>query len=243
MSEMKKRIQEGEENDDYYNDEGADVGIITTNLDGERFDALKEGRGRRVILVFSMQGMGIFINTLTMTLLLFATGQWGIDNDDGDDGDDYYQNIAGNYNRHILLLIWQVIYIIGFIALSYVLISRLLHLQESTVWKEDKKKRQDMKEKDEDEYRPPLDEHTFIDYDESEMKPTGSFFDFSETQILFQNYGHRLFGTSFTWLLWDIAFYGNKLFQSSFLYALTGEDATLLEISSGVYIYRYFRII
>jgi hypothetical protein len=30
------------------------------------------------------------------------------------------------------------------------------------------------------------------------------------------------------WLLWDIAFYGNKLFQSTFLLALTGKETTLL---------------
>jgi hypothetical protein len=36
-----------------------------------------------------------------------------------------------------------------------------------------------------------------------------------------------------SWLLWDIAFYGNKLFQSNFLIALAGERTTLLEISGG----------
>jgi hypothetical protein len=41
----------------------------------------------------------------------------------------------------------------------------------------------------------------------------------------------RMFGSSLTWLLWDIAFYGNKLFQSTFLLALTGVDNTsLLEL-------------
>jgi len=53
----------------------------------------------------------------------------------------------------------------------------------------------------------------------------------SETMLLFRHYGVRLFGTSVTWLLWDIAYYGNKLFQSSFLIALTGEDASLVDIT------------
>jgi len=33
--------------------------------------------------------------------------------------------------------------------------------------------------------------------------------------------------------MWDISYYGNKLFQSSFIVALTGEDASLLAISVG----------
>mmetsp|Transcript_9845 Transcript_9845/g.21328 ORF Transcript_9845/g.21328 Transcript_9845/m.21328 type:complete len:630 (+) Transcript_9845:157-2046(+) len=52
----------------------------------------------------------------------------------------------------------------------------------------------------------------------------------SELMLLVRHYGVRLFGTSVTWLLWDIAYYGNKLFQSSFLIALTGDDATLVDI-------------
>ncbi|KAL7580292.1 hypothetical protein ACA910_013022 [Epithemia clementina (nom. ined.)] len=40
--------------------------------------------------------------------------------------------------------------------------------------------------------------------------------------MLYQQYGVRLFGVSVCWLLWDIAFYGNKLFQSTFLLAMIG---------------------
>lgn len=46
-----------------------------------------------------------------------------------------------------------------------------------------------------------------------------------------RNYGWRLVGASVSWLLWDIAFYGNKLFQASFLLALTGDETTLVEMS------------
>ena len=38
--------------------------------------------------------------------------------------------------------------------------------------------------------------------------------------LLYRLYGVRLFGVSACWLLWDIAFYGNKLFQSAFLLAM-----------------------
>ena len=55
----------------------------------------------------------------------------------------------------------------------------------------------------------------------------------SEMALLLRNYGWRLFGASMSWFLWDIAFYGNKLFQASFLLALTGEETTLLEMSAA----------
>jgi hypothetical protein len=58
----------------------------------------------------------------------------------------------------------------------------------------------------------------------------------SETMLLLRHYGVRLFGTSVTWLLWDVAFYGNKLFQSQFLIALTGEDASLVTIACGEFL-------
>lgn len=47
--------------------------------------------------------------------------------------------------------------------------------------------------------------------------------------LAWRNYWHRLFGTSLCWLLWDVAFYGNKLFQVTFLYALTGSNHTVFE--------------
>ena len=51
--------------------------------------------------------------------------------------------------------------------------------------------------------------------------------------LLLRNYGVRLFGTCSTWLLWDVAYYGNKLFQSNFIIALMGVDGTLVDIAGG----------
>ena len=48
-----------------------------------------------------------------------------------------------------------------------------------------------------------------------------------------ERYGMRLFGTSVAWLLWDVAFYGNKLFQGVFLEMVTGEDTGLFGLSVG----------
>jgi hypothetical protein len=70
--------------------------------------------------------------------------------------------------------------------------------------------------------------------------------------LVLRNYGVRLFGVSSCWLLWDgalrvvvalfivpcsifshfsVSFYGNKLFQSTFILSLTGEETTLLDFS------------
>ena len=35
------------------------------------------------------------------------------------------------------------------------------------------------------------------------------------------------------WLLWDISFYGNKLFQSTFLLALVGDEASLTQLTGA----------
>lgn len=51
--------------------------------------------------------------------------------------------------------------------------------------------------------------------------------------LLIRYFGVRMFGSSMAWLLWDIAFYGNKLFQSSFLLAITGANTSLLELSGA----------
>jgi MFS family permease len=48
------------------------------------------------------------------------------------------------------------------------------------------------------------------------------------TKILLRShYGLRLWSVSLSWFLWDVAFYGNKLFQSTFLMALTGDFGNL----------------
>jgi MFS family permease len=45
-----------------------------------------------------------------------------------------------------------------------------------------------------------------------------------------------LFGASMSWMLWDIAFYGNKLFQSTFLMALTGYNTTLVQFQAAAFV-------
>lgn len=39
----------------------------------------------------------------------------------------------------------------------------------------------------------------------------------TKTWMLIKLYWHRQLGTSLSWFVWDFAFYGNKLFQSTFI--------------------------
>jgi MFS family permease len=53
-------------------------------------------------------------------------------------------------------------------------------------------------------------------------------------RLAWKLYGARLVGVSLSWFFWDIAFYGNKLFQSAFLQALTaGDETTTLTAGAG----------
>ena len=171
-------------------------------------------RGKRVQLVFTMQGMGIFVNSLLLVLLLSLTGQMD------------QQNV---YDYTALLNIWRAIYALGALILAYVLVFRVRHLEESQTWKRDKELREQIKMRE--SFVPPTND-TNITHDHAvEHKFTSK--DLMEVRLLLTHFGYRLFGTCTSWFLWDVAFYGNKLFQSSFILALIGENTTLLNVAGG----------
>ena len=236
----------------------------------------KENRGKRVQLVFMMQGLGIFFNSLTIMVLLLITGQAS--------GDEY--------DKNSLLAIWRATYAIGFLILSFVMLSRMIYLNESKVWVDDKKRRDllvrsmyggdiqlgtstgmgtgtgvgtgtgaAVMSPSHGHHHMRLNQfvnpHTMAipaipltntvsslsnpsvvhEYqDEAILKQVPSTdgvedLRSSPTWLLLRNFGVRLFGASTCWLLWDVAFYGNKLFQSSFLLALTGDNTTLFQFT------------
>ena len=218
-------------------------------------------RGKEVLLVFSMQGAGIFANSLLLTFLLMISQRRDEDMDNNAEGDGF---------KLSLLNIWRTTYAIGTLILVYVLITRILYLTESEVWAHDRAEREVKQCSSEIEasFEPPkvASSPASNNNDEiPEILPTmsqitlGSQFDGLgstnldgcrvvpavvesmkgqnskplKVSLLLQHYGIRLFGTSITWLLWDIAFYGNKLFQSSFLIVLTGENASLMDITGA----------
>ena len=193
------------------------------NYDAEGPSATNFGRGKGVLLVFSMQGVGVFCNAMTITALLLIMEQ-----------------VGNQYNSQMLLAIWQITYAVGAAVLAYVLVTRILYLEESKVWASDKEMREDgISIKSAIHHQHNAVASTFADYDRQKLQhmPSTSSEDdrnSSTNYLLLRNYGYRLLGTSLSWLLWDVAFYGNKLFQSSFLVALFGNnDVTLFQLTGA----------
>jgi MFS family permease len=85
-------------------------------------------RGRKVQLVFAMQGMGIFCNSLLMTLLLLVFRDSSTNNDPD-------ENVVNSITSS-LIFIWRITYSLGTLVLLGVLLSRCWFLQESSVWQE-----------------------------------------------------------------------------------------------------------
>jgi MFS family permease len=88
-----------------------------------------ETRGREVQLVFLSQGIGILVNSCFLVVLLLIFRQYGREAGEG------------NYDRSALLSIWRIVYSFGTLLLVIVLATRLVYLQESQTWSEDKDRR------------------------------------------------------------------------------------------------------
>ncbi|KAL7471094.1 hypothetical protein ACHAXS_011396, partial [Conticribra weissflogii] len=278
-----------------YGNESDGVGIVPQLGDGGTMSnnslssekAKQLTRGREVLLVFSMQGMGIFANSLILTFLLIVSRNRGVENEEekeeaqfnnfySDDESPIFNDASFAYQQSTLLNIWRITYATGAMILLYVLVSRMIHLTESEVWMNDRKIKEAGKDSKNNReisekvgFKPPKLDDTECGsparptkkWDDLGNSPTLSSLtmksDFeglgstnldgckivpeiimesesskpSEAVLLLRHFGVRLFGTSMSWLLWDIAFYGNKLFQSSFLIALTGENASISVIT------------
>jgi hypothetical protein len=296
-------------------------------------------RGRQVQLVFTMQGMGIFFNSLVMTILLALTGQNGTRQGNNKNNAN---NNNSNYDSATLLYIWRFMYVLGAFILLAVLLSRYLFLKESTVWLDDKRRREQLArnaqaasntapptppphpqpnqplfsqqslfqhQQQQPNFQPGSQNQQHLNENQNPFMgivqspsgismvsdvsslsaPSVAVHDFNHSSylgggfgggrhnsnsnsnsfsnncydhpsehdeylnwqilhpvpstdpeddlkantysLLLRNYGVRLFGASVSWFLWDVAFYGNKLFQATFLLTLTGDKTTLLELS------------
>lgn len=224
MEELRKRRQQEEEQRELLAANASATGPPPTPV-----KASLDNRGQRIQLVFTMQGSGIFVNCIIMAALLLFMGQSG-----------------DVYNNGDLQLVWRITYAIGAAILAFVLITRVMFLSESHVWEQD---RQDqLQEQQQHQHTAAFPATpTFGNVDanlDTDSVSSASLFvamkddapvdkqlprkPSSPLALLLRHYGVRLFGTSLCWLLWDVAFYGNKLFQSAFLLALTGAKNTTL---------------
>ncbi|KDD76549.1 hypothetical protein H632_c186p1 [Helicosporidium sp. ATCC 50920] len=107
------------------------------------------------------------------------------------------------YDDYALEVTWRLSYALGLIPLCFILYWRVFQLKESAVWKGKRASLQSM--------------------------GTGTGFGIEKMRMLLWFYWHRILGTSLSWFVWDFAFYGNKLFQSTFIQVIN-PGAGLLQV-------------
>jgi MFS family permease len=248
--------------------------------------------GKHIQLVFTMQGVGILLQVCLLTLLLLVLR--------------HSMKYGNNENMRLssgFSTVWFTLYFFGMVILCFVLVTRICHLQESSIWKSASIGVKDIFAANLDQLNssmqmkgialsspppsstcsvstlsiPPV--HEMIDANASEpiansttvfmKKNSSKNFDRDRTGrtrypnegisatpsrndpcesrrnrcdgglsipeeqsvdnwtltkiFMWSQYGLRLLSVSVTWFLWDVAFYGNKLFQSTFLLFLTND--------------------
>jgi MFS family permease len=187
-----------------------------------------KNRGQHMQIIFTMQGFGIFLHCVLLMLLLGVYSWTGRLRQES----EYYDSA--------LLQTWQILYGIGTGILVVVLLTRLLYLEESVAWKTAV-----TGNRTEVLMRSPHSVPVAADCPRNSANVQGALDshenehdnlkreNFSSGQrchrctpwmtywLLLKHYGVRLFAVSASWFLWDVAFYGNKLFQSAFLLSLT----------------------
>ncbi len=98
---------------------------LASSSAAERAEAdpeIRKRRGETVILVFSQQGWGNFINTLVIIILMAILGATG-----------------ASISQHDADLTWRLQFVVGTVIILCVSIYRILYLEESQVWEAEKK--------------------------------------------------------------------------------------------------------
>jgi len=168
----------------------------------ERSEAENLKRGKTVVLTFACQGWGNFINTAIICVLLAITGT----------GDCSAAAIAASNSSRTtgvcastgLEVVWRVQYALVIPVIAWLFWLRVVHLEESKVW--EKRQRE-------------LDQMTKGQIRKKRVE---------DARMLFSwQYFPRLFGASMTWFVWDVAFYGNKLFQGKIITVIVGKSSAV----------------
>jgi MFS family permease len=150
-------------------------------------DALRHRRGEQVVLTFSGQGMGNFVNGCIILIFMAIFGMTG-------------STLDRTASRNVLMIQFAV----GAAVSVFMVLWRYFKLQESKVWEKEKQ--------------------DFEEVTQKELHRSKRFM----TINAFSNFWPRLTATSLAWVANDFAFYGNKLFQSTFI-ALLYPKATEFE--------------
>lgn len=149
--------------------------------------ALRNKRGQQVVLTFSQQGMGNFVNGCVILICMSMFRQFG-------------HKLDAIPSRDIIMIQFAVAAAVS----VFMTVWRYTKLKESKVWKAERKDAEEITQ-------------------EIEHKQKIHMY-----KTTLHRFGPRLFVTSLAWVANDFAFYGNKLFQSTFIAALY-PDATPFE--------------
>jgi len=167
----------------------------------ERSEAYQLARGRTVTLTFANQGWGNFINTGIICILLAITQTGGCSATTL--SKVYNGSLIGVCDEAGLQVVWRVQYVLCLPIILWLWYLRFCVFRETEVWKQ----RQEAKFKNES----PV-----------ELRATR----WKHTKMLFgRKYIGPLTGCAVGWFVWDIAFYGNKLFQGTIMQAVVGQNA------------------
>lgn len=117
---------------------------------------------------------------------------------------------AGNnpqgYRTHDLQATWRILYGLGLIPIIYTLMYRIFVVKE------------------------PRDRAAMMAANKDARMHDPDYVPFSRSLALFMwHYWSRLSGTALSWFVWDVAFYGNKLFSGPIFSALLGPGTHLLD--------------
>ncbi|GLC45588.1 hypothetical protein PLESTB_000874300 [Pleodorina starrii] len=115
-----------------------------------------------------------------------------------------FNQYGPTYDKHSLEVTWRLSYAIGMIPLVGILLYRIFRLRESAVWQH---KREALKA----------------------MGGKAKGVQWRKFNLLMYYYWHRNFGTAMSWFVWDFAFYGNKLFQGTFI-KIINPKASVIQI-------------
>eukprot|EP01023_Acetabularia_acetabulum_P063549 TRINITY_DN7996_c0_g2_i4.p1 TRINITY_DN7996_c0_g2~~TRINITY_DN7996_c0_g2_i4.p1 ORF type:complete len:591 (-),score=101.15 TRINITY_DN7996_c0_g2_i4:854-2626(-) len=108
-------------------------------------------------------------------------------------------NQAG-YNTELLEKLWRITYALGLPIIIFTILYRIIYMEEPKFRLMHKESSQLL----------------LVQHNQN-----------TKTYKLIAYYWHRLIGTSLTWMLWDVSFYGNKLFSAPIVNAIYAGKASL----------------
>jgi len=194
-------------------------------------------------ITFAQQGVGNLTNSMVICLLLLIFNETDCVQPTHAN-DSFIANNTCSPSR--LEAIWRLQFGICVPIMICILLYRWVFLQESKIWLDSKKANSrgdgesnytyDDVALDSDEpksitdgTKPNGDSQVPLDSGTENVSLKSGVLSSVYLSVIY-HYWHRLFGTASVWFLWDVAFYGNKLFQGSIITQILGAHSTIYHL-------------